>query len=314
MATLHGLRLVPEYKHRVWGGQRLKPSPEPYGEAWLVYEGNHVASGPEAGRTLAEVTAEHGAALAGGRAFGRTGARFPLLIKLLDTAEWLSLQVHPNDEQARRMEGAEQWGKTEAWHILEAAPEAEVLCGLRPDVTRAALDPAIRSGTIVELMRRLSVRAGDTVFVGAGTIHALGPGLLLYEVQQTSDITYRVFDWNRPQSAGRALHIDQSLAVADVGQTGQARPLPPIDDGRAMLVECPYFTLELLAGETRPIDLDTGGTSFHALTVVAGGVDVVGDGWREELARFETIVVPAACGGYTLRPRGAFRALKASVE
>src|SRR3712207_5328371 len=125
MQLQHALRLVPQYQKRVWGGQRLKPSPEPYGEAWLVWEENKVAGGELDGQTLAEVARSHGEALLGRRAMARTGTRFPVLIKLLDCADWLSLQVHPNDEQARRLEGADQFGKTEAWHILEVDPGAE---------------------------------------------------------------------------------------------------------------------------------------------------------------------------------------------
>src|SRR3712207_4136049 len=115
MELRHGLRLAAEYRQRVWGGQRLKPSDEPYGEAWIVWEGNRIEGGSLAGRTLAEAAAQFGGALIGTRALRRSGVRFPLLIKLLDTADWLSVQVHPNDEQARRLEGPDQFGKTEAW-------------------------------------------------------------------------------------------------------------------------------------------------------------------------------------------------------
>jgi mannose-6-phosphate isomerase len=245
----------------------------------------------------------------------RTGTRFPVLIKLLDCADWLSLQVHPNDEQARRLEGSDQFGKTEAWHILEVDPDAELLCGLRPGTTPEALAQAIRDGTLVDLMNRIRVADGDTVFVGAGTIHALGPGMLLYEVQQTSDITYRVFDWNRPQSAGRALHIEQSLAVADPGATGTATHLRPLVDGDVVtLTRCPYFVLDTIAAERTRVTLDTAGQSFHALTAIEGAAEVVGDGWSERLERFDSVVVPAACGAYQIRPRGKTRLLKASVE
>ena len=314
MATLQALRLISDYRHRVWGGQRLKPSAEPYGEAWLVYEENRVAAGPHAGKTLAEVAAQHGAALLGTRAAEGTGARFPLLIKLLDCADWLSVQVHPNDEQARRLEGPDEFGKTEAWHILESEPGAELICGLRPGTTAEMLQQAIKEGTVVDLGQRLRVDAGDTVFVQAGMIHALGPGLLLYEVQQTSDTTYRVFDWNRPSSAGRELHIEQSLAVADPMAVGEAKPLPPLDGGRALLVECPYFRLERLEVDDAPLQLDTGGASFHALTVIEGQARVRGDGWTEDLGRFETVVVPAAAGSYTVESQAKCGVLKASVE
>jgi len=314
MPTPAALLLVPEYRERVWGGQRLKPSDSPVGEAWIVYEQNRIASGPHAGRLLADLAAEQGAALLGSRAVEHTGPRFPLLIKLLDTADWLSLQVHPNDEQAVQLEGPGQFGKTEAWHILEVEPGAQVIYGLKPGTTRDALARSIRDSSILDLVQYVPVQPGDTLFTQAGTIHALGPGLLLYEVQQTSDITYRVFDWNRPQTVGRALHIEQSLAVTDLDAGGAAQSLPSLGDGeQAQLITCPFFTLELVAGEQQNLTLDTKGETFHALTVIEGTMQVAGEGWNQTLQRFETVVVPAACGAYEIQPRGAFRALMASV-
>lgn len=312
MPAFEGLRLTPAYHERVWGGQRLRRATPPIGEAWIVHEHDRVEGGAHDGHTLAELTAECGEALLGRLPLGRTGDRFPLLIKLLDTADWLSVQVHPNDEQAVQLEGPGQFGKTEAWHILEAGPGAELICGLRPGTTRDALTAAIGNGTVADLAQHLAVAAGDTLFIGAGTIHALGPDLLLYEVQQTSDITYRVFDWNRPQAAGRALHIAQSLAVANPAIAGEVQPRPaggPI----GTLVSCPYFTLEQIAGATEPVALDTGGDSFHALTVVEGTATIAGAGWRHDLARFGTVVVPAACGAYQVVPGERSRILKSSV-
>lgn len=315
MTDLPALRLAPDYRERVWGGQRLLPHDPPIGEAWIVYEQNRVVNGPAAGRRLAELAEQHGAALLGRRVVAQTGARFPLLIKLLDTADWLSIQVHPNDEQAVRLEGPGHFGKTEAWHILDAEPDAQVIYGLKPGVTPEQLAAAIRGGTLLDLVQRHVVRPGDTLFTRAGTLHALGPGLLLYEVQQTSDITYRVFDWNRPQTAGRELHIEQSLAVIDPQAGDAPHHAPSLTDGaHAVLVQCPYFTLELARAEQQSITFDTQGESFHALTVIDGAARVVGDGWSERLGRFESLVVPAQAGAYRVMPEGACRLLKASVE
>lgn len=313
MPALEGLRLTPTYHERVWGGQRLRPASPPIGEGWIVHEHGRVAGGAYAGRTLAELTAEYGEALLGRVPLARTGDRFPLLIKILDAADWLSVQVHPNDEQAVALEGPGHFGKTEAWHILEAAPGAQLIAGLKPGTTRDALASAIRGGTVSDLSRYLTVSAGDTVFIGAGTVHALGPGLLLYEVQQTSDITYRVFDWDRPQSAGRALHIEQSLAVADPAPTGAVQPPPPDGEAIGPLIACPYFTLEQVVGQDAALDLDTAGESFHALTLIEGAAEIAGAGWRQTPARFETVVVPASVGAYQVRPQGECRLLKASV-
>lgn len=314
MTSIGMLRVIPQYSERVWGGQRLRPGSPPVGEAWLVWEENLIASGAFAGRTLADVAAECGAELLGAAAVRQTAARFPLLIKLLDTAEWLSVQVHPRNEQAERLEGAGHFGKTEAWYILEAEAGAQLIAGLRPEMPVDALERAIRGGTLLDWVRYLPVQAGDTVFVEAGTIHALGPGLLLYEVQQTSDITYRVFDWNRPQAAGRALHLDQSIAVTNLDARPDALSAPALADGTPVtLTSCPYFQLELLSGASGSIPLDTERRSFHAFTVTEGKAVVEASGSTETLERFETVIIPANVGPYTVRSDRAFRGLLAYV-
>lgn len=314
IAALHQPILVtPEYRDYVWGGQRLRPG-QLTAEAWVVYAHDRVAAGPLQGRTLAEVAAEFGAALLGTRALERTGPRFPILIKLLDCAAWLSLQVHPNDEQARRLAGPDQFGKTEAWHILEAAPDAEILCGVRAGTTAETLAQAVRGGTLLDHMQRLNVQAGDSVFIRPGTIHALGPGVLLYEVQQTSDLTYRVFDWNRPASEGRALHLEQSLAVADLSAASSIAPPPAFVAGQSTpLIQCDYFTLEMLTAEAAPIELATRGESFHALTVIEGQAVVASEVGRVVINRLETAIIPAACEIYRVKPQGQMKMLKAAV-
>jgi len=309
-------KLIPEYHHRVWGGRRLRPdADQPIGEAWIVYENNRIAGGCYAGRTLAGLAAEFGAALLGEAVVAHTGTRFPLLIKLLDCNDWLSIQVHPNDAQAIALEGPGRFGKTEAWHVLEASPGACLIAGVRPGTRPDDLARAIREGRVLEVVQRRSARAGDTIFTPAGTLHALGPGLLIYEVQQTSDITYRVWDWNRPASAGRALHIEQALAVTDPEATGQVYPLRPMLDADAQrLVTCPYFTLDLLTSKDDALALDTDGQSFHALTVVQGSAIVESSDQAALLGQFETVLIPAACRAYQIRPLEPIRVLKASAS
>lgn len=314
---LGALRLVPEYHHRVWGGQHLKPdAEEPVGEAWLIYEEDKVASGPHKGRTLAELAELYGKELLGERVAGQTGSRFPLLIKILDCGEWLSLQVHPNDEQAIELEGPGHFGKTEAWHVLDAEPGAKLISGIKPGTAPDSLAEAIRKGTLVELVQYIEVQKGDTILMHAGTVHALGPSLLIYEVQQTSDITYRIYDWDRPQKGDRKLHIEQSVAVADPTMSGEVhRARGPLRDGdRKQLICCNYFTLELIGAETTLIELDTEGETFHALTVIEGEMQVECTSWSEKLGVYDSLVVPASAGAYTLKPLGKYRALKSSVE
>lgn len=308
------LKLDPAYRDYVWGGEKLRPGFNPTAEAWVVWEEDTIHAGPLAGLTLGEAAARYGGTLLGARPVSRTGMRFPLLIKLLDCAQWLSLQVHPDDKLALELEGPGQFGKTEAWHILEAEPGAKLIAGFQPNTSAETVAEAIRNQTIIEHVRYAAVGQGDTVFMPAGTLHALGPGLLIYEVQQTSDWTYRVYDWGRPQTEKRPLHIEKSIRATRPDFTAPIVPMPAYGDGTShTLVGCDYFTLDLLSASTRPIDLDTRGESFHAITVIEGKASLMADGERVDLERFQTAVVPASLGAYRFEPQAACRALKSSV-
>lgn len=268
---------------RVWGGQRLGPgSPQPIGERWLAYDENLVSAGPFAGRPLGEVLKELGAAFIGRVPFARYGLELPLLIKFLDTAEWLSVQVHPDDAYAHTVEAHTGFhGKTEAWYVLEG--EGEIVYGLDratdvPTLRQAALD-----GSIWELVHRERVRAGQVVFVPAGTIHALGPGLLLYEVQQRSDLTYRLYDYGRP----RELHLEKGLAVSRLEPT----PIPDLKPSGNVLLASQAFVLERHALTGNHM-LQAPEESFLLLTPIEGSLCWSG----VELGWGETLVVGAGKG------------------
>ncbi len=306
--------LEPQYREYVWGGSKLRPAVVPTAEAWAVYENNRVSCGEYAGATLAELTRRFGAELLGARAANPTGGRFPVLVKLLDCAQWLSLQVHPNDEQARRLEGEGFFGKTEAWHVLEAEPEARLLAGLKPGVQAEEIRRALRSGEIVELTQSIAPRPGDTLFMSPGTLHALGPGLLIYEIQQTSDVTYRAYDWGRPQTETRQLHIEKALQVINPAAAAALLPDQPMRDGEIRtLTRCEYFQLEKIAAEEKPVALNTRGESFHALTVVEGRCEIRAGGEVFPLEKFQTLFVPALRGEYQIVPLKKSRLLSASA-
>lgn len=301
------LHIEPQYRDYVWGGYRLRPN-QLTAEAWIVFEGNRILSGPWAGQTLRQAAHVAGADLLGEAVAARTGRRFPLLIKILDCREWLSVQVHPDDAWAARLAGPEHFGKTEAWYVLDARPDAQLIAGVRPGTSAAALAQAIQHGAVSGCAQYHHVQAGDALLVPARTLHALGPGVLVYEVQQTSDLTYRIYDWDRPAQAGRALHLEQAIAVTDAQATAQAvRSAPP---GQP-LVTCPYFTLTVLAADHAPVTLDTRGASFHALTVIDGQGAITCGAERAILRPFETVLVSASAGAYTLHPIGPVRALQA---
>jgi mannose-6-phosphate isomerase len=214
------LRFVPFLRPMVWGGSRLadvlgKPLPtaEPHGESWEVSDHalhhSAVASGPHAGATLRQLMEHHAAALLGP---GRHEV-FPWLVKFLDAADWLSVQVHP-DEQAVRQLLPSEGSKTEAWFILDAAPGSRVYAGLRPGTDEARLRAALAAGTVTQYLHSFEPRPGDCVFLPAGTVHAVGGGVLMAEVQQTSDATFRLYDWDRKDARGqsRPLHVEESMA------------------------------------------------------------------------------------------------------
>ncbi|SEJ55019.1 mannose-6-phosphate isomerase, type 1 [Deinococcus reticulitermitis] len=300
------LPLTPRYHARVWGGEKLAPPQggTPIGEAWVADGESVVSAGPCAGRTVNELLRQDARALLGTRAADE--ATFPLLIKLLDCHDWLSVQVHPDDAQARELVGPGERGKTEAWHILEAQPGSELIAGVKEGTGAGELHAAIRAGRVLDVSRRHQVEVGDTVYIPAGTLHALGPGLLLYEVQQASDTTYRVYDWDRPASAGRALHLEESVRVIDPALSGDLRR--GAETGRrGELVRSPYFTLWGAEGGE---PLDTAGQSCHVVTALGHLVLTCGPE-RLELTPHATALVPAGTGRHALE--GSGRALVARI-
>jgi len=313
--NLYPMKIVALTRPYVWGGDRLKPyfcdnvvEHSPLAEAWLIGEDNVIANGFLTGRTLLEVSREYGKSLLG-EVSAKNNNRFPLLIKILDCAQWLSLQVHPNDEQAIRLEGPAFSGKTEAWYVLEAEPGANLIAGLKPGLTRQAVEDTIRQGNVMELVQYHTLHPDDTIFIGAGTVHALGPGILVYEVQQMSDLTYRIYDWDRPQTAGRLLHIDKSLEVIDPEIEASVIHYDPTGEPFSRsLVRCKPFVFEGLASLGEPIQLDTQGMSFDVVTVIEGEAKLTVGEHQLNLDKYESVLIPASCGAYQLE--GKFKALK----
>ena len=299
-------RLVPDLRPRVWGGGRLGAPVDgvPVGEAWVAWEGCTVATGPDAGRTLAAIVADDPAGLLGPDGVAAADGRFPLLVKILDTADWLSLQVHPDDATAVALEGPGAVGKTESWYVLDADPGAEILLGIDPGVPPDRALAAVRDGSLHTLARRVGVRAGDVVLVRAGLLHAIGPGILLYELQQPSDITYRVSDWGRPPSTGRKLHVEESLASLRPSASAQPVPARLDPDDRLTAIECEKFVGDLVSVAERRESITTGGRSVHVVTVVAGSLVVEAAGAAEPVGLFESVVVPASVPVYDLVPAG----------
>jgi mannose-6-phosphate isomerase len=309
------LQFQPILKRIRWGGRRLgtvlgKPigDANDYAESWEIADcgpdQSLVAEGPFAGWTLSRLVADKRTALFGS---DRGRAHFPLLIKFLDCNDRLSVQVHPNDEQARRM-GRGENGKTEAWVILEARPDSRIYAGLKPGVDRRSLERHLDAGTVEECLHSFPARAGDCVFVPAGTVHTLGEGILLAETQQSSDVTFRLFDWGRvgPDGKPRPLHREESLACIDFDR-GPVNPIAPrvVVAGTEQveeLVRSNYFVLRRRT-LSHPAVIEPEGR-FRVLIPLAGQVDVRGDGYQKHLRLGDTLLVPAAMTSLTLSPVG----------
>jgi len=322
MPQLSPLMLERKLDRRLWGGHTLgawlglASPPDHLAESWQVYEHNRVADGPFAGRTLAELAREYGADLVGTRNFARGGADFPLLAKFIDAADHLSIQVHPDDAYAHTVEAATGFhGKTEAWYILRAEPGADLIHGLNAPTDRDTFITALHDGTLMKLLRRVPARAGETVFVPAGTIHAINAGIMLFEIQQKSDLTYRVYDYNRRDAQGhlRELHVERALDVSNFGDQPQALVAPrPLDDTRTLLVSCPYFTMERW-DVGQPFDASVDPGSFDILTAIDGAAELSWPGGARQMARGESLVLPASLGAYRLAPQGSATLLRCYV-
>jgi mannose-6-phosphate isomerase len=328
----------------VWGGRQLGevlskslPNGELYGEAWEVSDhpshASVVAHGTHKGLTLRHLMEQHAPLLLGAAA--ERHSRFPWLIKLLDAWDWLSVQVHPSDANVTQWWPGEG-GKTEAWFVLAAAPNSRVYAGLLPGVDEKRLRNALREGTVGECLHQFSPRPGDCVFLPAGTVHAVGGGVLMAEVQQTSDATFRLFDWNRRDAQGRSrqLHIEEALACIDwncgpvhpirardypVGTPstsgeGEGRvrgTLPSAESLRQFLVSCEYFTLEYLRG-TEPFLCGDRGT-LQALLVLHGSGELRIDDESWPLIAGDTLLLPASLEPAICRPNDDLGVLLSSL-
>ena len=316
------LRFRPHLKALVWGGRGLGeslgkelPTHNAYGESWEVSDHDShssvIADGPLAGQTLRDLMRNDSAGL-----LGNPRERFPWLVKFLDAHDWLSVQVHPDDRSVARLWPGEG-GKTEAWFILDARPGSRVYAGLLPGVDERTLREALASGRVADCLYSFEPRPGDCLFLAAGTVHAVGGGVLMAEVQQTSDATFRLFDWNRVDSLGksRELHIDKALACID-WEAGPVQPIrvpdyPAGEEGSTPLVRCPYFDLDY--HHVRASHALNRTPAMQVVIVLHGRGHYDADGFCHGLAAGDTLVFPAGIEPVAFAPDEALGLLVARL-
>ncbi len=297
--SLKPFRLLPSFRQKVWGSTALEPwferPVEKIGEVWFTFDENQTSTG----RRLIDLMREHGPALLGAKVETKI---FPILTKLIFTSERLSIQVHPDDDYAWQHEGS--WGKTEMWHVLRAEPGAALALGFRERITRERFREAALSGEIEQLVRWFPLRAGDTFFTAPGTVHAIGAGVALCEIQQNCDLTYRIYDYGRP----RPLHLDKAADVATLGpHPGSSAPLD-LGGGRKLLAACKYFATESIELNA-PLAYRPDPERCHVLIVTEGHGVLGGEPFRAG----ECWLIPASAEPFRLEGKGPARLLRTYV-
>ncbi len=296
------IKMTPAMKEMVWGGSWLHerfgkeiPS-DKTGEAWEVAAHPHgqsvAASEPYCGQTLGDLVEQYKEELVGTEVYARYGTYFPLLIKFIDANQNLSVQVHPNDEQAVSLEGEGASGKTEMWYILDARPGAKLVYGFNKDLTEEELRESLEKGTLEEYLNWVPVQPGDTFYIPSGTLHAIGAGILICEIQQNSDLTYRVYDYNRLGLDGkpRQLHVEKAVQVVNRKAPVGAEKAD-IDQG----VKSPFFETTRLYVD-QPLTLPVSQERFEILIVLEG--EGVMNGLPVRAG--DSILVPATAGSVSI--------------
>lgn len=322
---MYPLKFEPILKSTIWGGEKIIPykeiesSQKLVGESWELsgVKNNEsvVANGEYAGMTLPQLIEREGARLLGKANFERFGLEFPLLIKFIDARQDLSIQVHPDDELAARRHGTK--GKTEMWYVMDADEGAHLRSGFARKVTPDEYVASVENNTICDLLADYRIAPGDVFFLPAGRIHSIGAGSFIAEIQQTSDITYRIYDFNRRDANGntRELHTEQARDAISYDVLPDYRThYDECDNEETRLVSCPYFTTSLyVLTEPKTIDLSLL-DSFVVLIVMEGRATITDDkGNKTEVHQGETVLLPAVTGSVSVVPEGRMKMLSSCI-
>jgi len=311
---LYPLQFNPILKERIWGGEKLKTilnkpiTSSITGESWELstVEGDVsvVANGDLAGKSLNELIDSNPDELLGTEVFKKFGKQFPLLFKYLDAREDLSIQVHPNDELAKKRHNS--FGKTEMWYVLQADTDSKLIVGFKEDSNAGAYLENLKNKTLLSILDNVKVEVGDVFFLETGTVHAIGAGLVIAEIQQTSDITYRLYDFDRVDAAGnhRELHVDLALDAINYKKIDTYKKYSKELNQSNSMVDCPYFTTNFLPLDGK-VAVKKSGESFTVYMCVEGNFELEYEGVKFKYIKGDTVLIPAELKTFILNGKAS---------
>jgi len=306
---MYPLQFEPILKERIWGGEKLKTilnkpiTSKITGESWELstVEGDVsvVANGELKGKSLMELIDESPNEILGTEVYNRFGKQFPLLFKYLDAREDLSIQVHPNDKLAKERHNS--FGKTEMWYVTQADADARIIVGFKEDSSKEEYLKHLNDKTLVSILDTVKAKPGDVFFLETGTVHAIGAGLVVAEIQQTSDITYRLYDFDRKDAQGntRELHVDLALDAINYNKVDTQKKYETKTNTSNVVVDCPYFTTNFLPLENK-LEVSKSGASFTVYMCIEGSFEIEYSGFKQTYIKGDTILVPAEINAFIL--------------
>jgi len=308
-SNLYPLQFQPILKERIWGGEKLKTilnksiTSKITGESWELstVEGDVsiVAEGELKGKSLMDLINDMPEEILGTSVYKRFGKQFPLLFKYLDAREDLSIQVHPNDKLAKERHNS--FGKTEMWYVMQADADARIIVGFKKDSSKEEYLKHLNDKTLVSILDDVKAKSGDVFFLETGTVHAIGAGLVVAEIQQTSDITYRLYDFDRKDAQGntRELHVDLALDAINYNKVDTQKKYDKKTNVANVVVDCPYFTTNFIPLEDK-VEVAKSGQTFTVYMCIEGNFEIEYEGFKQSYKKGDTVLVPAAINAFVL--------------
>lgn len=313
-SSLYPLQFEPILKERIWGGEKLKTilnkpiTSKITGESWELstVEGDVsiVSNGELKGKTLMELIVETPNELLGTKVHERFGKQFPLLFKYLDAREDLSIQVHPNDKLAKERHNS--FGKTEMWYVMQADADSRIIVGFKENSSKEEYLKHLKDNTLVSILDNVKAKAGDVFFLETGTVHAIGAGLVVAEIQQTSDITYRLYDFDRVDAQGnkRELHVDLALDAINYNKVNTQKEYDSKTNTSNVVVDCPYFTTNFIPLES-DTEISKSSETFTVYMCIDGSFEIEYDGFKHTYIKGDTVLIPAAIRSFVLNGKAS---------